>query len=404
MMNLTTLPKSFWGYALETAARILNMVSTKKVDRTPYEIWHGKALKLSCLRDWGFRMKNSKKGYTLMMEKPDYIKSQGAKTPTEKSAKQSTTVMSSTEAEYIVVAEASMEAVWMRKIIDELDVMPSNKRPMEMLCISGSIDDIARLFVNPMYAPPNMLMYPNPTGSFTDSTGSVTPFVRWIEDYPLPNGLKIPSRIGSYDGKRDPDNFLHLFEGAIRMQKWLMPIACHMFTYTHKDFARIWWNGQKIELRISGFVHGLRTRILVEHLFTNLLTTYKGLMEKTYTWMEGREVATNGTPNDRRENTKRSRKSSWDNNRGQKGKDRRKVMVYWENSSRTLDRRPPSHKKETLNFMIVKSTSPYIMLLGRTTMQKMEIMVSTIHGAIKFHTTRGIGTVFLTHKSDKVRE
>ncbi|GKB40047.1 retrotransposon protein, putative, ty1-copia subclass [Tanacetum coccineum] len=29
-MNLTTLPKSFWGYALETAARILNMVSTKK--------------------------------------------------------------------------------------------------------------------------------------------------------------------------------------------------------------------------------------------------------------------------------------------------------------------------------------------------------------------------------------
>ncbi|GJT47693.1 putative reverse transcriptase domain-containing protein [Tanacetum coccineum] len=30
MMNLTTLPKSFWGYALETAARVLNMVPTKK--------------------------------------------------------------------------------------------------------------------------------------------------------------------------------------------------------------------------------------------------------------------------------------------------------------------------------------------------------------------------------------
>ncbi|GKB34293.1 retrotransposon protein, putative, ty1-copia subclass [Tanacetum coccineum] len=53
MMNLTTLPKSFWGYALETAARILNMVPTKKVDRTPYEIWHGKAPKLSYLRVWG---------------------------------------------------------------------------------------------------------------------------------------------------------------------------------------------------------------------------------------------------------------------------------------------------------------------------------------------------------------
>ncbi|GJZ33749.1 hypothetical protein Tco_0579185 [Tanacetum coccineum] len=149
-------------------------------------------------------MENSKKGYTPMMEKPDYRKSQGANTPTEqnpgeihwtamktilkylrntkdmilvygakpkdelkvpcyvdasfqmerddtksqtgyvfilnggavnwKSAKQSTTAMSSTEAEYIDAVEASMEAVWMRKFIDGLeDVMPSNKRPMEML-------------------------------------------------------------------------------------------------------------------------------------------------------------------------------------------------------------------------------------------------------------------------------
>ncbi|GKD36049.1 retrotransposon protein, putative, ty1-copia subclass [Tanacetum coccineum] len=31
MMNLTALPKSFWGYALESAARILNMVQTKKL-------------------------------------------------------------------------------------------------------------------------------------------------------------------------------------------------------------------------------------------------------------------------------------------------------------------------------------------------------------------------------------
>nr|GEW59263.1 hypothetical protein [Tanacetum cinerariifolium] len=46
MMSQTTLPKSFWDYALETAARILNMVPTKKVDKTPYEIWHGQAPKL----------------------------------------------------------------------------------------------------------------------------------------------------------------------------------------------------------------------------------------------------------------------------------------------------------------------------------------------------------------------
>ncbi|GJT16137.1 zinc finger, CCHC-type containing protein [Tanacetum coccineum] len=50
MMNLTTLPLSFWDYALESATRILNMVPTKKVDKTPYELWYGKVPNLSYLK------------------------------------------------------------------------------------------------------------------------------------------------------------------------------------------------------------------------------------------------------------------------------------------------------------------------------------------------------------------
>nr|GEV41621.1 hypothetical protein [Tanacetum cinerariifolium] len=53
MMSQTTLTKSFWDYALETAVRILNMVPTKKVEKTPYEVWHGKASKLSYLKFYG---------------------------------------------------------------------------------------------------------------------------------------------------------------------------------------------------------------------------------------------------------------------------------------------------------------------------------------------------------------
>ncbi|GKA54414.1 hypothetical protein Tco_0753363 [Tanacetum coccineum] len=311
MMNLITLPKFFWRYALKFAASILNMVPTKKVDMIPYEIWHRKAPKLSYLRVWGcealvkqdtsdkldsisikylrripkgnnglllllsireqdferhdevepnevepyrvevpirrserisqapdicgfyidakehelgdlneppnykaallnlesdkwlnvmnteiskwlialsqsayfdkilkkVKMENSKRSSVPMQEKPDYRKSQGAKTPSEvkrmqrvsyasargsimyaidkddtkpqsgyvfvlnggvmdwKSAKQSTIVMSSKKAKYIVVAKASMKAVWMSKFIDGLgDVVTSNKRSMKMLC------------------------------------------------------------------------------------------------------------------------------------------------------------------------------------------------------------------------------------------------------------------------------
>ncbi|GJY57997.1 retrotransposon protein, putative, ty1-copia subclass [Tanacetum coccineum] len=53
MMNLTTLPLSFWDYALESATHILNMVPTKKVDKTPYELWYGKVPNLSYLKVWG---------------------------------------------------------------------------------------------------------------------------------------------------------------------------------------------------------------------------------------------------------------------------------------------------------------------------------------------------------------
>ncbi|GKC95208.1 hypothetical protein Tco_1160650 [Tanacetum coccineum] len=76
------------------------------------------------------------------------------------------------------------------------------------------------------------------------------------------------------------------------------------------------------EHRISSFVHGLRTRSLVDRLSIDLPSTYKGLTEKTYTWIEAKEVATNETPNDQRENFKRSRKSYYDNNQGHKGRDR----------------------------------------------------------------------------------
>ncbi|GKF03931.1 hypothetical protein Tco_0034599 [Tanacetum coccineum] len=43
-------------------------------------------------------------------------------------------MMSSTETEYIATSKAAMEAVWMRKLIDGLGVVLTNKEPMEILC------------------------------------------------------------------------------------------------------------------------------------------------------------------------------------------------------------------------------------------------------------------------------
>ena len=42
MMSFAQLPDLFWGYAVETAAYILNMVPSKSVLETPYELWRGR--------------------------------------------------------------------------------------------------------------------------------------------------------------------------------------------------------------------------------------------------------------------------------------------------------------------------------------------------------------------------
>ena len=53
MMGKVDLPKSFWGYALETVVYILNRVPSKSVEVSPYEIWTNKKSYLSHMKVCG---------------------------------------------------------------------------------------------------------------------------------------------------------------------------------------------------------------------------------------------------------------------------------------------------------------------------------------------------------------
>nr|GEW47232.1 transposon Ty3-G Gag-Pol polyprotein [Tanacetum cinerariifolium] len=180
---------------------------------------------------------------------------------------------------------------------------------------------------------------------------------------------------------------------------------------------------------MEGFVHGMRTRILVEHLSTDLPSTYKGLMEKTYTWVEAREVATNGASNDQRDSFERSKKSSWDNNIGQRNKDRffpyrgpnhgllpslsksPKEILATEKAARrfepplkmfesklTLAPRKRNKKERTKSSYIPRGESRKDK--GKAPAET-PILMRTIHGAIKFHTKKEIETVLLTNEANE---
>ena len=53
MMAQANLPVSYWGDALLTAAYVLNLVPSKSVTSTPYELWTGRKHVLAHLKPWG---------------------------------------------------------------------------------------------------------------------------------------------------------------------------------------------------------------------------------------------------------------------------------------------------------------------------------------------------------------
>ncbi|GKE29023.1 hypothetical protein Tco_1444407 [Tanacetum coccineum] len=116
------------------------------------------------------------------------------------------------------------------------------------------------------------------------------------------------------------------------------------------------------EQRIFGFVHGLRTRSLVEHLSIDLPSTYKGLMEKTYTWVEAREVATNSVLNKRMDDFERSKTFSWGNSIGKK--DRGRFSPYKGQNHKLLSNLVKSPREILAKEKVAKTFEQPSWLLG----------------------------------------
>ena len=52
-MSYVSLPVFFWGYTLETAQYLLNLVPSKAISTTPKELWTGRKPSLGHVRIWG---------------------------------------------------------------------------------------------------------------------------------------------------------------------------------------------------------------------------------------------------------------------------------------------------------------------------------------------------------------
>nr|XP_043619369.1 uncharacterized protein LOC122591205 [Erigeron canadensis] len=62
---------------------------------------------------------------------------------------------------------------------------------------------------------------------------------------------------------------------------------------------------------------------------------------------------------------------------------------------------PPFARTETLDFTVVRAPSLYNLLLGRPAIQRMEMVLSTVHAMVLFQTKSGVGMIKLSYDLTK---
>ncbi|XP_071719457.1 uncharacterized protein [Rutidosis leptorrhynchoides] len=100
-----------------------------------------------------------------------------------------------------------------------------------------------------------------------------------IAGYTLPANIVIPVTLGVYNGTTDPDDFLQIFEGAMKIQHWSDEVACHLFSTVLQSAAREWF----AKLPPNGITcfTDLRKKFLMQ---------YQNLRQHTYTHVYAHEI------------------------------------------------------------------------------------------------------------------
>nr|GEX89332.1 hypothetical protein [Tanacetum cinerariifolium] len=143
----------------------------------------------------------------------------------------------------------------------------------------------------------------------------VNPFTPRIRNFESSRKTRMPNNIKTYDGTGDAEDHVKIFQAAAQVERWAMPIWCHMFNSTLIGAARVWFDELppeiidnfmerfKIEtgrmkgapecMRISGFMHGINDLELTKRLNEHVPRTMEEMMIATATFIRGEAAATN---------------------------------------------------------------------------------------------------------------
>ncbi|GJZ65271.1 reverse transcriptase domain-containing protein, partial [Tanacetum coccineum] len=259
----------------------------------------------------------------------------------------------------------------------------------------------------------------------------------------------------------DPEDHLKIFQAAAKTERWAMPTWCHMFNSTLTGNARVWFDdlppesidsyndlreaflknylqqkkcirdpivlhnikqrdGESTEdfiqryksesgnvkgapecMRISGFVHGITNPELIKRFHEKIPKTVDEMMQVATSFLQGQEAASN--------QERKKAPQAWRHQEGGHRQNFKKGGASAANIRRRKDKtgqitllvkvEDDEHSTSAwMDFMVVRSTSPFNGIIGRPGLRKMKAVPSTTHGMIKFPVMGGT----LTLRSSKI--
>nr|GEW20586.1 hypothetical protein [Tanacetum cinerariifolium] len=74
------------------------------------------------------------------------------------------------------------------------------------------------------------------------SKSSTNPFTPRIRNFKSSQKTQMSNNVKTYDGTRDREDHLKIFQAAAQVERWAMPTWCHMFNSTLTGVARVWFD------------------------------------------------------------------------------------------------------------------------------------------------------------------
>ncbi|GJU39257.1 hypothetical protein Tco_1192214, partial [Tanacetum coccineum] len=155
-----------------------------------------------------------------------------------------------------------------------------------------------------------------------------TPFTCRIIEFAFSKRIRMPTTVKTYDGITDPEDHLKSFTTTARVERWVMPIWCHMFNSTLLWSAQFWFDeldhesidnfedlrktflayfvaNKKVHqgsgapelMRISGFMHGITHPGMIKRLNDNIPKMVDEMISVTKAFIRGKRVAAGQSKN-----------------------------------------------------------------------------------------------------------